>query len=349
MKLGPLKNLAGSTSFSPPKRVWQLILVAIWIIFLAYIIWSAWTNRQLLLPYLEDANYSRLGGMFLFYVVSLCASICGWAAIMQAFAPAVGWWKHTQIYCLTLAARRLPGTVWYVGGRMALYPRLGVTRKTVLFASTLEMVVTVVSGAITALAFALLSNMKISVPALVLLAASAVLGLVILYPGVLKVILQRVDTGLAQNMRSSSLPIWVLAYIVMWATSGLMVSQLVSIFQPLQFGETLLIIAAWSVAGTIGLLTVFLPSTFGAVELALTALLAPILPLPLAGAVAIGNRLFSLLMEALLALIFQVLVARFPFYAQLTPESNAVRPTTVNDELQDNLNASPDTPSRDQG
>lgn len=321
MKFDPLQKLSGGLKFSPGHRLWRLVLVGIWIIFLAYISWSAWTNRQILLPYLANADYSRLVSMILYYLVSLSASIIGWAAIMGSLAPNVGWWTHTQIFCLTLAARRLPGTVWYVGGRMALYPRLGVARKSVLFASSLELVVTVVSGGITALVFVLLSNMKISTPALVLLAASTFAGLVVLSPPMLRAILKPIDPSLAHRVRLGSLPLWVLAYIFMWTTSGLMVSQLVSMFQPIQSAETLLVIAAWSVAGTIGLLTVFLPSTFGAVELALTALLTPLLPLPLAGAVAIGVRLFSLLMEALLAAIFQLLVARFPIASQITPGS----------------------------
>jgi hypothetical protein len=75
--------------------------------------------------------------------------------------------------------------------------------------------------------------------------------------------------------------------------------------------DTLYITGAWGVSGMLGLLTLFLPSSFGVAELSLTAFLVKLVPFTIAGTIAIGVRIFTLVMEILLSAAFYPFILRY--------------------------------------
>ena len=105
-----------------------------------------------------------------------------------------------------------------------------------------------------------------------------------------------------------------IAFTGMWFFTGLAVAQMVSAFQPLQPKEVLVILGAWPISGVAGLLTFFLPSSFGLTEITLATFLSGITPLPLAGFLVIFLRLATTFIELLISLGFYPAIRR-TFYS----------------------------------
>ena len=152
---------------------------------IGFVGWLGLQNRDVLIPFLTSANYIKLASSFLGYIGSLGAVLLGWAAIMRSFSSQLDWWTHTQIYCSTLVARRLPGTLWYVGGRLLLYKKLGVSQKLVSIASSIELVASILTGSLMSLVL-LLSGVDLPSQAMFLFFAGTLIGFFLLNPRLLK-------------------------------------------------------------------------------------------------------------------------------------------------------------------
>jgi len=319
MNLSWIEKLLNPKQEVGGKKRWVVrgAVLFIWAVFLGLIFWGGWKSRDTIIPYLLGANYYRFIGVFFTYLGSLIAAVIGWSAIMRDLDGSLSWWKNSQIYSITLAARRLPGTFWYVGGRMVMYQQLGVAKKTVLVASSIEMIITLVTGGLVGLILMLASGTSLPSQVILVIIAGAILGTLILHPSALKAILKRNGKNLVENLRLQDVLVWFVLYTIMWAVSGLMLSQLVSAFQPVSSREMSLITGIWALSGTAGVLTFFLPSTFGVTELTLAVLLSQIMPLPLAGVIAILTRLMTIFFEALLSAAFYPVLIHLPLYKRV--------------------------------
>jgi hypothetical protein len=206
-----------------------------------------------------------------------------------------------------LAARRLPGTVWYVGGRVMLYEQWGVSKTTVLIVSGVELVLTVVASVIVGLV-CVPFGMALSNRIALLLIAGATAGLVALHPFGLSLLMRAIGRPLQRPVQFKETLTWLVAYLATWVLGGLMLSQVVMAFQPLELSGLLFVIGAWAISGAAGYLTFLLPSGLGATELALTILLSQLMPLPLATIVAILMRILTTLFELVLSATFFALL-----------------------------------------
>lgn len=283
------------------NRLWHIGFLGLWLASFLVLSWIVWSNWELLVPYLLNINYVRLAGMFPTYVAAYTAAAIGWVVIMRVLARQFGWWTHVRIYCTTLAARRLPGTIWYVGGRILLYERLGVSAKLVSYASGIELVVTITAGVIVGLVSIGLGLQGLD--RLLLVSALPAAAFMFLYLG---------NKALLRLMRGSTVPpdrvgttfLSLAPYAMSWIMGGVMVSQLISVFMPIGPEELPRIIGLWSLAGAAGGITFFLPSSLGITELALTALLSQTIPIPLAAVTAVLTRILTTLFELVLAAVF---------------------------------------------
>ena len=297
------------------RKLIKIFFIIIWIAFLAAILWGAWQNHQIILPYLAGADLIYLVGVLLSYVISLISVVIVWALIMTKLKVPVNFWTNIQVYCLTLAARRLPGTIWYVGGRLIVYQRLKVSKSVVLIASILEFILILISGGITGVLFFSMAGIINS-----FLAIASITGIILISILIIPTLARKYNSyanGLEVIRSVSILSIsgWIMGYMVTWIMGGVMIVYLVKIFQIVEWNDYLFIIGAWAISGIAGALTFFLPSSFGITEISLTALLSTIMPFPLAGVIAISARLITLTLEVLLSLIF------VPFSMKLTKEN----------------------------
>jgi hypothetical protein len=281
-------------------------------LFVVLLIYSGWNNRSAIMPFLIEADYSHLSTLFIIYIISYTSSMAGWVAIIHTFTQQLDWWSNAQIYSLTQATRRIPGTIWYVGSRVAIYSQLGLNKTTIILANAIELLVLLVTAGILGTIFLLITRTSITIYPILTLIISMTIAITILQPSVLRWLLRKIGSPPSTNLTFRRILLWASIYIVVWISSGLMLNQLVNVFNYGTTDQALFVIGAWALSNTAGILTFFLPTTFGATELAITILLSPILPLPLAGTVAIIMRFLTTILEIGFSVIFYFIARKSP-------------------------------------
>ena len=198
------------------RWLYRLILLLI----VAIILYVGWKYRDILIPYFKSANPVFLLFTVLFYGISLSSGVLGWVLIISNFTDALSWFIHIKIYFLTLVSRRLPGTIWYIGGRAVLYKELGISAITTSVSSMIELITTIISGCIVGIiALVFGTQLRIFILTIILLFG---LGS-ILHPKILthilKLLTQYPNKEILWYMPLS----WLAAFSMLWLSSGVMV------------------------------------------------------------------------------------------------------------------------------
>ena len=222
----------------------------------------------------------RIGiGMFLaaslVYAGDLALAIVGWSLIVGTLGELWNWRQHFRIYCITAITRPLPGTMWYMLGRIFMYERLRVPRSITVIAGGLELATTILGGLLVAVVTwpIALSGHEIN-PAWFV--AGLLLGALLLNPSILRVLIRRVSPqSTPLDLRYRQLFGWMLLYAVVWCGGGGILFVLATTIHPLPLTMLVTVIGIWSTSGLVSLLFSFVPFGLGVQELALSALLAP--------------------------------------------------------------------------
>lgn len=276
---------------------WLRIAVGmIWALGIGVLLWLAWRYRDDIVPYLSNVRPIGLLRAFGWYLLSLGAIAAGWVSLMRHFAPGIPWRTHVRIYCATLAGRRLPGTLWYVGGRLVLYRREGISGALVSIASSVEYAVILVSGALVGIVLLpAAAEFPGAAPA-----ALAVAGILVLSsPRLVAWLAQRMGRPLPVKIAFTDVLVWLAALSVMWLCGGMMLVEIIRAFDPLPAAQPGYIVGAWALAGVLGALTFALPSSFGVGEISLAFFLAQIMPAAEAGTIAVVTRFIGLVFEVI--------------------------------------------------
>ena len=206
------------------------------------------------LPSLNLAElFSRLsaravGLALIVYTADLILAVFGWIMII---GPLSGYWRpldHTRIYLLTAVTRRLPGTFWYILGRVVMYERLGVSRGVTALAGGLEFAATIMAGLVVALAAWPLILAGSAFSPLWLL-SPLIVGALLLTPPAIRAILRRLAPAHAAGVRYRHLLGWVLIYMLVWAVGGVLLFVLTNAVYPLPLSALPGIIGIWALAG----------------------------------------------------------------------------------------------------
>lgn len=297
----------------PKSRPWLRFAVGVfWAFGIGLLLWLAWRYREDIVPYLANVRPFGLLRAFGWYLLSLGAIAAGWVSLMRHFAPGIPWHTHVRIYCATLAGRRLPGTLWYVGGRLVLYHREGVSRTLVSIASTVEYAVILVSGALVGIILLpAAAETPGAAPAALVVAAVLILS----SPRLVAWLAERMGRPLPVKIAFTDVLVWLAALAVMWVCGGMMLVEIIRAFAPLPSALAGYVLGAWALAGTLGALTFALPSSFGVGEISLTLFLAQIMPAAEAGTIAVVTRFIGLVFEVIPA------VAMIPWVRRTKAES----------------------------
>jgi hypothetical protein len=252
------------------------------------------------------------------YSLSLLATAGIWTAIIRRLAGLKPVLPNIGLYCLTNLAQRLPTPLPYVGARTEAYAARGVPRTTTLAAMSLEIIVTIVGALVTAL-ITLPFGFPESMERFNLLIWLLVLPLVvfILRPNwlfkVINSILRRLKRpGLAVQVGTPEMLIWVVIFILIWLNGGFLYYLLANSIYPIRVDELLAMINVFAVSGVIGWLGqlfFFLPSV-GLRQVAVAYLLSFFIPWPVAVAVALLTRLSVMIFELIWALGFSLIFSR---------------------------------------
>ncbi len=284
------RNLDRRTLFSAAG----LLLTAVCLAFVGYIVYR---ERDVLVAHLLRADARLLLAVAAWYAVDLALVIVGWASIMASLGGRLGLARHARIFCLANAAKRLPGTLWYVGGRAALYSRAGISSRAVVVGSAVEGALTWLSGLVIAVPF-----LMVAMPERrwIWLGAGGLLLAGLLNPVTLRRILQRATReGAGPAISLAKIYSWLLLYVVVWVVGGVLLFAILAIFQAPALNLLPNVIGAWSVAGTASMLTIFLPSGFGVTEVTITALLGRLASPGVAVLVALSARVLITLLDVI--------------------------------------------------
>jgi glycosyltransferase 2 family protein len=290
--------------FWPLLRVFgAALLLAGSLAFLAYSLLRDW---QQLVSYQWQLDLSQLPLALLFLVFAFLITIAGWHLISIRLGGSLGLERDAEIYCLTVLARRLPGPLWHIVGRVYLYQRGSVPRSVTLWGSFWELAIQEFSGLLVVLVFLPFFPQALGLPVAALAAATGIFALVVLFPNSLKRAIGLLwrpawldPVGVLD--RRSTLG-WVGLYFVGWLQGGPVLLYLARSLTDAPLPSLPAAVGFVTLAGVVGSLLFFLPADTGIREVSLSLLLSYYVPLPVAIAIAILFRVVLILGEAALAL-----------------------------------------------
>lgn len=219
----------------------------------------------------------RIAPLILSFIVFCAGMIFGglaWGIIMNDLTKPLPLRQHAIIWAVTHAARRIPGSIWYIVGRVAWYDRMGISKTVTTFANVLETLMQLLSGMIVSLLMIpFVTNVETA--QIWLLIGGIGLSAIILHPKIIRWILRKF--GQDQYIESLSYKrvlIWLLCYFPIWVIGGLILYLTLSALTPLPMSLLPICIGAWSIAGVGGMLIILLPSGLGVAEATLSLLLS---------------------------------------------------------------------------
>lgn len=210
------------------------------------------------------------------------------------------WWAANM-------ARRIPGGIWYIASRAAMYDDYAVNKRTISAASVLELVVILTSGAITVIItspFWVITREKILQSydwALLLLIP---LGFILIHPKFLAWIWRKLNNDTPMPaLRWREMMALLAYYGLIWLLAGPMVYGIINLVYPLTAVYIPSLIGMWAVANIIATVSAFTIGGLGVRELSLAVLLSFIMPSPVAIVISLLIRIFWLLGEMITGLI----------------------------------------------
>ena len=192
---------------------------------------------------------------------------------------------------------------------MIFYKRLGVSSVVTASASGVEYVVGFVADCILACVF-LPFGLGLSIFWILPLGIVALLGFVIMQPKVLAHILEKLKRPLIIQVSFTQIIGWLIVRILLVLTGGVMIFQTIRIFHPVSWDVLLFVLGSRALSGAAGMITFFLPSSMGASDLTLLALLTKVIPTSLAAVIALFVRIYTSIFELIFGLIFLFIVNR---------------------------------------
>lgn len=292
------------TFFPAHSKYLKPFLFFIWLILFAILGWQIWESRDQIPLYLQKFTWEIIIKILLFYFLALLFAILGWISIFNAFIPSISIKNHFKFYMASMAARRLPGTIWYISGRAVFYKTLGVSKIVTSSASGIEVMISLLANCLVAIIiipFTFTSNKLFDFVYLIL---GILIAILIIHPKTLTWLMKKIDRPLIQPFHFWQPIIWVLFRVTVIICGTAMVYQIVGIFFPLGKEIFWLTLRARALSGAASFLTFLLPSSLGAADITLVAILATKLSINVAGLVAIAVRLLTTFFDIILGSIF---------------------------------------------
>lgn len=282
------------------RRVFTFLLLFVYLGLLLGTFVYSW---PLLVQFRWQFNVGALLAAIGVFAIALLCAITAWSQILGCLGARLSFAEHARIYCLTLAAARLPGAPWHWAGRALLYERHGLSKRLIAVASGLESALIVLSGALVSTLFGpniVDRVIELGTSSWLIIIGVLVLPAVLIQPRVLKVILT--GLGLEGALVDKHYIRWlslIMFYSLIWVLGGLLCYLIVLSIFTLSPDDLPILIAAWAMSGSLSIILSLSPSGFGVRELSFTFLVATIMPVGVAATLAILLRVFLTGLEVL--------------------------------------------------
>jgi hypothetical protein len=219
-----------------------------------------------------------------------------------------------RFYYISTLAKRIPTALWYVGGRLAMYQRVGVSVPVVLSCLVLENVIVGIAGISTFLAllplYSRIPSMGLGLFALASLGIVSIIGLLAKPQAIVNIINWTLERLGRQKLDISptrgDIFLWGGLYILPWLSAGL---SLYCATQALSDSISLEIVDAIGISTLsmlVALLSMIFPSGLGLKELTSSVLLSHWMPLSSAIVISISYRLIQTVNEVIWALAARI-------------------------------------------
>jgi len=269
----------------------RVAFLAAVVAFAAYAVASQWSEVSASLAQLSPLT---LAGALLAVLVGLVGSMLAYRALLADMGSPLPVQTAARIFFVGQLGKYLPGSLWPVLAQMEMGRDAGVPRRRSASAIALTILIYLGAGLLVgAVALPFASDEAAGYRWVVLLAP---LFLLLLHPGVLNPLLTRVLTLARREPPEQPLTgrgtMTAFAWsIVSWVAFGLHV-ELLAVDLGASAGHSLpLAVGGFSLAWCAGFLLIVAPAGAGARDLALVALLSPVLTTHDATAVALVSRL----------------------------------------------------------
>ena len=263
---------------------------------LVYMVYRDW---EILLSYDWQIHPWPLAATVLLHAITMLFGSWNWGVVMDHFSQKLPYVRHFRYFCLSHAAKRLPGTLWYIAGRATLYRQEGIDARLTSLASGIEYALTTLSGILVGIVFSLsiLDAYNIS-RWLLILPLAAIIAL--FHPRVLGIIFRFLKVEL-NRFGPGDLLRWTAGFTFQWLLSGLLFFTFINIIYPLPLDRLGYVIGVWVSVIMVTRLLLFAPSNLGITEIGFSLLLAAVIPAPIAVAAAVFFRLFTTLLDIVYA------------------------------------------------
>ncbi|MDA3936204.1 MAG: glycosyltransferase [Actinomycetota bacterium] len=291
------------------RRALQTVLVVVVAYFVGDALWAGMSESGFGDVHFEPIPFiGSIAILFVYYA----AFIGGLTLLFRAFGARTSYRDTFKISFLSSLGKYLPGGVWQVAGRVAMSPKIGVTRQTGLVVSIVESGLSV-TGAVVAFLFAtwLGAPLPAGMPHLPV-GILAVLILVSLHPAIfgraLKLGMRLF--GLRGEPPRIEFPATVglaLYYTFTWLLAGVAFRLFVLAVIEEPGLAWYAYVAYWAAGAVVGLLVLFAPGGIGAREAALLALMSGPVGAPAAAVIAVTARVWSTIVSLSLSLLATVM------------------------------------------
>ena len=294
--------MGGVRRFTRGRRIQRLTSIIISLVAVAILGYLVYRQKEILLSYPWQINPALyLLSFFVFSIdLFLVAMIWGW--IMNTIGKRLDYQKHIRYYIISNIAKRIPGTLWYIASRAQFYQKEGIDYRLTSLASGIELAVSIMSGVLVSVLFAIPIVLNYGLNPLVL-AGILLVGILLLHPRVTDWIFRLLKVEATQFGCQRTIQ-WLIAYVPAWIFGGIVLFIIANSFIPIPLHQIGYVIGSWSLVGIVSYLLFFSPSNLGVTEVGLSLLLANIMPAPIAVILAITTRIAIILYEIIWALIW---------------------------------------------
>lgn len=271
---------------------------------------ALWRNWNEVSGELGKVSVTALTEAFVLALLSPVFAMFGWRALLGDLGSRLHHAEAASVFFVGQLGKYLPGSVWTVVAQTDIAARLRVPRRRTVVVSLVQLLASVLCGALVGLPTLplVLDRFGLDVPVWVFVAAAVVALLAITPPVLNRVIatalrrLRREQLEHDFTARTLVLALWW--FVAGWVVMGLAVWVLARALGPGRDSAAhllLLCVCGFALAGIIGMVSFLVPAGVGIRDGLLVVVLVTVLPVPTATAVVILSRFLTVLTDVLVA------------------------------------------------
>jgi glycosyltransferase 2 family protein len=289
--LAPVKRLSAAVKRLLGSRLVRWGFVAIAVGFGGYAVAGQWTGIR---NALAQIGPLPAAGSMLAVLLGLLATMCAWRRLLAGLGSPLPTAAAARILFLGQLGKYLPGSVWPILAQMELGRAHQVPRHSSASASVLTMLLSLLTGLLTALVMLPFTGASSYLWAF----AAAPFLLACLHPRVLNPLMGRLlrlarQPALGQPLSGQTLAVALGWSFAAWVCNGVQI-WLLAVRLGAPVGSSLLLaMGGYAFAWSVGFLVVFAPAGVGVREVLLVAMLSPAVGTGGATAIALVSRVLT--------------------------------------------------------